>query len=329
MLTSEIYVPGKIRLIEGREPVLPPAPPSGVSGQIIFQPETTCLCGSDLPYFNCSGEWPVEQGHSLHEMIGTVTATNGQRWRVGDRVLAVPLMQQGLSERFILDENRAITVATNVPEEQALMAQPLGTAIFALKKLPNILDLDVVVVGQGPMGQLMNAALSNMGARHVIGIDLLESRLKTSPRMGATATVCNAKQGPVDAVKEILGGNLADIVIECVGHADQQFDLCIDLCKHSGRILVFGVPPKSVDSQNWRDFFFKNATVHTSVNPDFRRDFPLAMRWIQEGRINVAPIITHTFPLARLQEAFELFRDRRDGAIKVIVNFPARKLAAS
>ena len=326
MLTSELYAPGKIRLIEAPEPKLSPTPPDGVSGQIIFQPETTCLCGSDLPYFNGWDEWPIEQGHSLHEMIGTITATNGKKWRVGDRVLAVPLMQQGLSERFILDENRAITIATNLPEEQVLMAQPLGTAIFALKKLPNILDLDVAVVGQGPMGQLMNASLSNMGARNVIGIDLLESRLKVSPKMGATATVCNSKQDPIVAVKEILGGSLPDIVIECVGHRDQQFNLCIDLCKNAGRLLCFGVPPQIIDGLRWRDLFFKNVTVHTSVNPDFRRDFPLAMRWIQEGRIDVSPIITHTYPLAKLQDAFELFRDRRDGAIKVIVNFPSRKM---
>ena len=325
MLTSELYAPGKIRLINVPEPVLAPTPPDGVSGQIIFQPETTCLCGSDLPYFNGWDEWPIEQGHSLHEMIGTITATNGKKWRVGDRVLAVPLMQQGLSERFILDENRAINIATNLPEEQVLMAQPLGTAIYALKKLPNILDMDVVVVGQGPMGQLMNASLSNMGARHVIGIDLLESRLKVSPKMGATETICNANRDPVAAVKEILGGNLPDIVIECVGHRDQQFNLCIDLCKHSGRLLCFGVPPQIIDGLRWRDLFFKNVTVHTSVNPDFRRDFPLAMRWLQEGRIDVSPIVTHTYTLDRLQEAFELFRDRRDGAIKVIVNFPSRK----
>ena len=58
------------------------------------------------------------------------------------------------------------------------------------------------------------------------------------------------------------------------------------------------------------------------MNPDFRRDFPLAMQWISEGRIDVSPIITHRYPLAKLQEAFELFRDRTEGAIKVIVNFP-------
>lgn len=324
MLAGDMYAPGKIRLVERPEPVLPAEPPAGCTGQIIFQPETTCLCGSDLPYFNGSDEWPIEVGHSLHEMIGTVTATNGRRWQVGQRVLAVPVIQQGLQERFVLDENRAIEIATNIPEEQALMAQPLGTAIFALKKLPNLIDLDVAIVGQGPMGQLFNACISNLGARHIIGIDKLAERLKVSPLMGATETVCNAQEDPVAAVREILGGELPDVVVECVGHADQAFNLCLSLCKQNGRLLYFGVPPEVVDATRWRDLFTRNVTVHTSVNPDFRRDFPLAMRWISEGRINVGPIITHRYPLARLQEAFEHFRDRREGAIKVIVDFPSK-----
>ena len=125
-------------------------------------------------------------------------------------------------------------------------------------------------------------------------------------------------------MKRILNGNLPDIVIECVGHADQQMNLCFDLCKQKGELLCFGVPPQIINGLRWRDLFYKNVTVHTSVNPNFRRDFPLAMQWIGEGRINVAPIITHRFPLAKLQEAFELFRDRQDGAIKVIVEFPAK-----
>lgn len=322
MLAGDMYAPGKIRLIDIPEPTLSDVPPDGISGQIVFQPETTCLCGSDLPYFNGWDEWPIEIGHSLHEMIGTVTATNGRRWKVGDRVLAVPVAQQGLFERYVLDENQAISIATNIPEEQALMAQPLGTAIFALKRLSNLLDADVAIVGQGPMGQLMNAALRNLGARHIVGIDLLESRLQVSPKMGATATVCNSQHDPIVAVRKILGGHLPDVVIECVGHADQQLNLCIDLCRKGGQLLCFGVPPKF--GLRWRDLFFKNVTVHTSVGPDFGRDFPLAMQWISEGRIDVSPIITHRFPLSQLQQAFELFRDRRDGAIKVIVDFPAK-----
>tara|TARA_R110002095_G_scaffold159356_2_gene138176 strand:+ start:6188 stop:7171 length:984 start_codon:yes stop_codon:yes gene_type:complete len=324
LLASHLVAPGKIELIEVPEPELSPVT-SLKKGQreIIFQPETTCLCGSDLPYFNGSDEWEIEVGHSLHEMIGTVTETNGKRWKAGDRVLAVPVMQQGLRERFVLDESRTISIASNIPEEHALMAQPLGTALFALKKLPNLLDKTVAVVGQGPMGQLMNAALSNMGARHIIGIDLLESRLQVSPRMGATATICNQNCDPVEALREILNGDLPEIVIEAVGHADQQFNLCIDLCRPEGKILVFGVPPETIDQVRWRDLLFKNITVYTSINPDFKRDFPLAMQWISEGRIDVSPIITHRFPLAEIQQAFELFRDRRESVIKVIVEFPS------
>ncbi len=322
MLASHLVAPGKIELIEVPEPKLSTG--DSVPGKIIFQPETTCLCGSDLPYFNGSDEWKIEIGHSLHEMIGTVTATNGQRWVPGDRVLAVPVMQQGLCERFIMDESRAIPIATNIPEEHALMAQPLGTVLFALKKLPNLLDQTVAVVGQGPMGQLMNATLRNLGARDIVGIDLLESRLQVSPQMGATATICNKKVNPLEALRDILQGELPDLVIECVGHADQQFNLCIDLCRAGGNILIFGVPPEKIDDVHWRDLLFKNVTVHTSINPDFKRDFPLAMQWLSEGRIDVTPIITHRFPLAEIQQAFEQFQSRRDGALKVIVNFPSR-----
>jgi threonine dehydrogenase-like Zn-dependent dehydrogenase len=325
MLVGDMYAPGKVRLIERPEPVLPPKPPDGCSGQILFQPETTCLCGSDLPFFTSAGELPVEVGHSLHEMIGTVIATNGRKWKTGERVLAVPVNQVGLQERFLLDENRAVAIATDIPEEHALMAQPLGTAIYAMKKLQTLLDLDVVIVGQGPMGQLMNACARNLGAREIIGIDKLESRLKTSPKMGATRTICNQDADPVFEVQRILDGRLADVVIEAVGHADQAFNVCIDLCRRLGTILYFGVPGPSVDGLRWRDLFRKNITVHTSVNPDFDRDFPLAMRWIREGRINVAPLITHHYQLSELQTAFETFRDRKDGAIKVIVDFPAKR----
>ena len=62
--------------------------------------------------------------------------------------------------------------------------------------------------------------------------------------------------------------------------------------------------------------------MHTSVDPDFLRDFPLAMRWIGEGRIDLSALVTHRFPLAKIQTAYETFRDRKEGAQKVLVEFP-------
>jgi threonine dehydrogenase-like Zn-dependent dehydrogenase len=236
----------------------------------------------------------------------------------------VPHGQLGLQERFVIEETQAIPIDTRVPEEEAMLAQPLGTVIYALRKLPNLIDLNVAVVGQGPIGQLFNLCLRNLGARHIIGIDLLQSRLAASSTFGATETVCNALIDPVAAVRDILDGELPDVVIEAVGHYDEQFDLCIDLCGHGGTIHYFGVPPERIDV-GWRKLVFRNLRVQTSMGPDFRRDFPLAMRWIGEGRVNVKPLITHRFPLSQIQEAFEVFRDRRDGALKVLVEFPSWK----
>ncbi len=323
MLAGRIVAREKIELVDIAEPTLEN---SGDEPRIIFQPEITCLCGSDLPFF--AGEhpsYPLEDGLSLHEMIGTVVATNGERFREGDKVLAVPVGQVGLFERYAVSEQRAIPLDPRRPPEIAMLAQPLGTAIFALRKLPNLLGLDVVVVGQGPMGQIFNAALRNLGARHIIGVDRLASRLASSETMGATTIVDSSKEDVAAVVARLTNDRMADVVIEAVGHSNQQLDFCVDLCRHMGRILFFGVPEEMLHEVAWRKLFFKNISVHTSVNPDFDLDFPLAMRWISEDRIDLAPLLTHRYELAEIQTAFETFHAKKDGALKVVVEFPAHR----
>lgn len=323
MLAGHIPARGKIELVEIAEPKL-----DGEPGQILFEPHLGCLCGSDVPYFDSShNAYPLEVGYSLHEMIGVVADTTGKRFKPGDRVLAVPIRQRGLYERYALSELRAIPLDPRKPPEQALLAQPLGTVIFALRKLPNVIDQVVAVVGQGPIGQMFNACLRNLGAREIIAIDRVESRLAISRAMGATAVVNNAKDDPVEAVRKANGGALADVVVEAVGHDEIALDLCAELCVKYGRILSFGVPPETIDSLHWRELFYRNITVHTSVDPDFSKDFPLAMRWISEGRLDLSKLLTHRFRLAEIQSAFEMFRDRREGAQKILIDFPRAKFS--
>lgn len=318
MFAGQIYAPGKIRLVDA------PPPKLDAPGQIIFQPELACLCGSDLLYFEADyPEYPPVLGHSLHEMIGRVVETSGSRFQAGARVLCVPVNQEGLFERFRVSEDRAIPLDPRPADDEALLAQPLGTVLYALKKLPSLIDLDVAIVGQGPIGQMFTAAVRNLGARQVIALDKLESRLAVSPRMGATATVDVTRENPVAAVERLTEGALADVVIEAVGHREQALSLCIDLARRGGRILYFGVPEEKLDRVPWRALMVKNLTVHCSINPDFARDFPLAMRWIAEKRIDLRPVITHRFPLERIQEAFELFHQRREGCLKVFIDFPS------
>ncbi|MFM7058767.1 MAG: zinc-binding dehydrogenase [Planctomycetota bacterium] len=316
----------RVELAEIPEPAFPDAslPPE----QILFQPEVTCLCGSDLPFFDGDFEghaieYPQPVGMSLHEMVGTVIQSTSVRWRAGERVLAVPLGQRGLFERYALPADRVVRLIPGLSDEFAMLAQPFGTVVHALKKLPNMIDRDVVVLGQGPIGQMFNAGLRNMGARRIIGIDPLPLRLRHSQALGATHTIAAAGRDAVDHVRSLLDGDLPEIVIEAVGHRAHAVNDAIALVRAEGRILIFGVLPHQVDGLSLRAALWKNAQITTSLHPDFERTFPLAMQWIAEKRVDLAPLITHRFPLSQIQQAFNVFRDRIDGALKVLVDFPA------
>ena len=320
MLAGEIYGPKKIRLVDAPEPELD----SHGSGEIIFQPELTCLCGSDMLFFEQEhAEYKPRLGHSLHEMIGRVVATNGERFQVEDRVLCVPVDQNGLWERYCVDENRAIPVDPRPPEEHALMAQPLGTVILAMHRVPAVLGQSVAVIGQGPMGQLFCATLRNLGARQIIAVDKLGFRLETSLKMGATDVVNSSEVDPVEALQGLTGGRGADLVIEVVGHTEQVLNLCVDLCCIDGTILFFGVPMDVIKEIHWRKLFWNRQNIVTSVGPDFATDFPLAMQWIAEQRLDVSPLITHRYPLSEVQRAFDQYHARSDNGLKVLLDFPS------
>lgn len=321
MLAGHFPERRKVELIEVPEPTLPTTP-SNPAGDILFQPEVSCLCGSDMLYF-LHEEKERLVGHSLHEMVGTVLATNGSRFQAGERVLVVPVIQQGLYERYVVSADRAVPLDPRLSDELAVLSQPLGTVIFAMRKLPRVLDQDVAVIGLGPIGQMFCATLRNMGARHIIGIDKVEARTQLALKMGANAVINNSRQDPVTELKRITGGQLPDIVIEAVGHSEQALNLCGELCNYGGDILYFGVPPELLEAVAWRPIWRKNITVHTSVGPDFTRDFPLAMRWQAEGRMDLRPLITHRFHLKDVQQAFEVYAERKDGSQKVFIDFPA------
>ena len=318
MLAGQIIQRRKIELVDHPEPV------PGKSGEIVFQPEIACLCGSDVPYFVAKHpEYPLQVGLSLHEMVGTVLWADGSRFREGQKVLAVPTNHVGIFERFAITENFVVSLDLRRPLEEMILCQPLGTVLYGLRMLPNLLGWNVVVVGQGPIGQLFCGALRNLGARQIIGIDRIAARLSLSKRMGATAVINVEQEDPIAAVADLTGGAMADLVIEAVGHEHQALNLCIDLCRRLGRIHYFGVPPQVIDGIRWRDLMMKNLSLTTSLGPDFARDYPLAMQWIGEGRIDVRPLVTHSFPLSEIQTAFETFSDRKDGACKVLIRFPA------
>lgn len=318
MRVGQIVGPRRIELVE--LPVPEPA-----EGQIVVRMEAGAICGSDLPFFLVDRddpvigdvELPLAPFLSLHEIVGRVARSRCERFREGDRVLALPYAHLGLAEYFLSEPAYAVPIPAG-PAERLVLAQPLGTVIHACLKLPNLLGQTAVVVGQGPIGQLFTALLRRMGVLRLIAVDLLPERLEVSRRMGATHVVCGSDAEVAEAVREITGAEGADLAVEAVGYP-ATLPLACRLVRRGGTVLGFGVPHSGACAVPVRDFFFREGRLINSVGPDVQREFPIAVELVASGAIDVGPLVTHRFPLSRVEEAFSLFADRADGAIKVVL----------
>jgi alcohol dehydrogenase len=317
MKAGQITGLGSIALIEADDPRQPR------DGETIVAAETGCLCGSDIPFFSePQPTYPLTPGLSLHEIIGRVTSSASPSFRVGDRVLAMPLGLLGCAEQLLIADNRLVPVDEALSNEAAVVSQPMATVLSALSVVPNVIGLTVAVVGQGPIGQLFNACLSSAGAARIIGIDVRDARVARSCEFGATDAVVVREPGgrdAIDRVRGITGGTMADLVVEAVGHEEQQFNLATALARNRGRVLYFGIPPDRLHDVAFEPVVRKSLTIHTNVPDDLRPFVRIAMRAIRQGHIKPDRLITHRFDFADIQKAFEASRDR--AGMKVILEF--------
>lgn len=319
MKAGQIVARGRIELVDAADPhALQP-------DEVIVTAETGCLCGSDIPFFSeAQPSYPLTVGLSLHEIIGRVAATKSSSFRVGDRVLAMPPGLLGCAEQLRLADDRLVPIDEALSNESAVISQPMATVLSALSTVPNLVGRSVAVVGQGPIGLLFDACLSQLGAARVIGIDVHESRAQRGCEFGATDVCVTRERGGDDAVAyvaDITRGAMADVVVEAVGHEEQQFNLAAALARDKGRVLFFGIPPERIDGVAFEAVVRKSLIIHTSVPDDLRPFVKIAQRAIKHGRLNPSRLITHRFPFANIQQAFETYRDRREGALKVVIEF--------
>lgn len=327
MKAGQVVAQQRIDIVEAERPdlALQRTDPDALKDMVLVRTVNAAICGSDHPLFTGPANYPAPPGVSLHESIGVIEKSWANGCREGDLVLALPSGSSAMAEYFLGFGPSVTPLPEGLPREQLLMAQPLGTVLYCLRKLDHFINAEVAVVGQGPMGLLFTAMMRNLGAAMIIGIDQYDNRLAAAKEMGATHTVNTRQTDPVEAMSEITDGRMADVVIEVVG-VEETFNLCVKLARHKARFINFGVPKTPRYTVDMLEILRKNLQLTTSVGPDIHIDFASAMRMIGERRVDVSPMISHKLPFARVQDGFEMATGRKGECIKIVIDFEEKGL---
>ena len=314
MRAVQMPAPRMMEFVELPDPTIGP-------GQVLVRLTEVALCGSDLVTYLATipREFPAQVGKPAHECVGVVVESQLDGYAPGDRVLYFPPGQDALREYAVAETPDQLLKLPDYGDiSEWMMAQLLGTVFHAVRKLGCVINDRIAVIGQGPVGQLFNHLMWNMGAQTIIGIDVIPERLAVSPKMHATHTLLAGSDDVHAGVRGLTDGLGADLVIEASGF-DETLAMMIELVRRHGRILMFGSPKHLTAELPIKQVFSKRLDIFTTAGPDVEKDIHMALRYIESGRIDVTPILTHRFPFEQVHEAYEVYAERQRGCVKVIV----------
>ena len=349
MLATVFYGKDDIRVEEVERPR------AGANDAIIRVTLTT-ICGTDLHILR--GEYPVKPGLVIgHEPVGVIEELGAgvTGYKIGDRVLVgaiTPCGQcraclsghlsqcghgegyeaiggwrfgntiNGAQAEYLLVPNAQANLAKipdELTDEQVVLLSDIASTGFAGAESGQIRIGDsVVVFAQGPIGLCATAGAKLMGAALVIGIDGDDNRLAVSRHMGADV-VFDYRQVDVAAEVQKLTGGGADVAIEALG-TQETFEGALRSLRPGGTLSSLGV--YSGKLQLPYDAFAAGLGDHrivTSLCPGGKERMRRLMEVVRHGRVDFKQLLTHTFPLEKIKDAYQLFGGRSDGVLKVAI----------
>jgi len=173
----------------------------------------------------------------------------------------------------------------------------------------------VVVVGAGPIGLAAIATARLFSPERIVAVDLAPARLDAARRLGADA-VADAGETPEQLIADLTDGLGADVVIEAVG-VPESFELCTRMVRPGGHVANVGVHGAPA-TLHLEDLWIKNITITTGLVDTYST--PTLLRMAAAGRLPTSELVTHTFPLEHMEEAYDVFSRAGDtGALKVVL----------
>jgi L-idonate 5-dehydrogenase len=296
------------------------------------------ICGSDLHYFHQGGfgtiriQEPMVLGHEVagvvesvganitHVRLGDIVAVNpslpcgkcqycltGQSnhcldMRFYGSAMRFPHVQGGFREVLVCEGARAVPTTMSV--ERAAFAEPLSVCLHAARQAGPLLGARVLITGAGPIGALCAMVARHSGAREVVATDLLDAPLAVMRQIGADLTI-NTRANPTGLEAFQANKGHFDVVFECSG-AGPALSAALAVARPGAVIVQVGLGGEVTLPMN--TLVAKEISLRGTFR--FHEEFAWAVRFLESGALDVAPLLTEIVPLAEATRAFELASNR-------------------
>ncbi|KAI4237393.1 MAG: hypothetical protein LQ349_001872 [Xanthoria aureola] len=320
-------------------------------GWVTVAIKSTGICGSDIHFWHAGAIGPmvVTDNHILgHESAGVILATHPSvtHLQPGDRVAIEPGLicnncEQCLTGRYNgCEKMRFLSTPpvdgllrryVNHPAiwchkigamtyENGALLEPLSVALAGMERSGVALGDSVLICGAGPIGLITLLCCQAAGACPIVITDLDAGRLSYAAKLCPRAHThrIDTSLSPADSAAAIVAaanGTKPAVALECTG-VESSVATAIHSVKFGGKVFVIGVgkPNMSVP-------FMRLSTQEIDLRFQYRycNTWPRAIRLVQDGVIDMAPLVTHRFDIEDAVKAFETSGDVKSGAIKVMI----------
>ena len=208
-------------------------------------------------------------------------------------------------------------VPDEVTDEEAAIMESINCPAGALMRRGVRFGETVVVYGVGPAGLAFIQTAKALGAGKVIAVARKRRRLEKSLMFGADAIVCSSEENVPQRIRELNGGEAPGLVCEATGVPYIIEEAC-EIVKNNGRIILYGLPNERDEIRYpVKSINMKQLEVYGAMeNP---QSWGPLLKLVAAGRINLKDMVTHTFPLDHITEAFAMLEDKKEDPIKIVV----------
>ncbi len=315
--------PGRIALESLEDPACGP-------DEVVVKVANSGICGTDIHIFRgeYESDFPLIAGHEFGgEIVEAGPQSKG--FRLGDRVVVDPNLyctrcdycrdhqanhcanwqgigvtrSGGFAEYVNVPARAAYKVAADFSDAKLAFVEPLACVIWALRRI-HVNPADrVLIFGCGPMGLLLLQALRQSGAADVTMVEKQAERIRLAQKLGASTAV-QANGSPAEALRDMAPQGF-DLVVDATG-LPAVIESAFAHLKPRGQFLQFGVTPMDARiSLNPYDIFRNDWTIIGSFALCYTT-LP-AIRWLEQDRIEVESLVSHTLPLSEFEAGFRQF----------------------